>query len=109
MGDVLAVVACSFFDVADVLLAEVLAARDGLLLAIQQVVTKVILETNNTRSPSFTLKVESEALAGVWHEIRELSISFTFVCDGVVMLTRIPGRRGSPRVRVYAIPVYRRK
>jgi hypothetical protein len=72
-GKVLAAVARVYTNIADVTMAEALAARDGVLLATEQGATKVILEVDNLRwrasfvqrkgsavlSPEFGMKSES--------------------------------------------------
>lgn len=46
-GDVLAAAARAYSNVVDALIADALAARDGVLLATEQGAMKVLLETNN--------------------------------------------------------------
>jgi len=76
-GVVLAEIARFYSNIADVLMAEALAARDGVILAIEQGAGRVILETDN--STVVTLLRSDDGIrsniAGIWHEIRELSLS----------------------------------
>jgi hypothetical protein len=82
-GGILAAAAHYYSNIADVLMAEALAARNGVLLAIEQGAMKVILETDNTTMVTLLRSDDGirSTICGVWHEIRELSLSFTaFVC-----------------------------
>lgn len=68
----------AYSNVADVLMAEALAARDGVLLAIEHGARKVILESDNATVVTLLRSDDGfrSIIAGVWHEIRELSLSF---------------------------------
>jgi hypothetical protein len=70
--------------VSDALMIEALAVRDGLILAAEQeVVTRVVLETDNAILAALVPLYDGfrSVTAGVWHEIRELSLPFaSFVC-----------------------------
>ncbi|RLN43191.1 hypothetical protein C2845_PM01G47280 [Panicum miliaceum] len=62
-------------EVEDALVAETMAARDGLLLAQEMGFSHVILDSDNSMLVS-SLKeteVDRSKIAGLWHEIRELS------------------------------------
>ena len=78
-GEVIAALARAYTNIADVTMAEALAARDGVLLASEQAATKVILEVDNLQVASL---IRSEnglrsAISGIWHEIKELSSLFS--------------------------------
>ncbi|KAF8656343.1 hypothetical protein HU200_060725 [Digitaria exilis] len=77
-GVVLAAAAHSYNNLADVTMAEALAARDGLLLATEHGARRVILEIDNL--PLMSLLRSNDGIrsniAGVWHEVRELSRLF---------------------------------
>jgi hypothetical protein len=64
-----------------------LAARDnGVLLAVEQGARKVILESDNVTVNTLLRSDDGfrSAIAEVWQEIRELSLSFiSFVCKHV--------------------------
>jgi hypothetical protein len=78
-GEDLAAVARAYTNIADVTMAEALAARDGVLLATEQGATKVILEVDNLQVASLIRSEEGirSAISGIWLEIRELSSLFT--------------------------------
>jgi hypothetical protein len=85
-GGILAAVARKYTKVADVLMVEALAARDGVLLAVEQGARKVILESDNVTVNTLLRSDDGfrSAIAEVWQEIRELSLSFiSFVCKHV--------------------------
>jgi ribonuclease HI len=85
-GVVLAAAARVHFNIADVLMAEALATRDGVLLAVEQGMMKVILETDNASVTSLLSSDEGlrSTIAGIWHEVKELSLSFiSFTCSHV--------------------------
>ena len=82
-GGVLAAATHAYSNVANVLMAEAMAVRDGVLLAIEQGEMRVILETDNATLVTLLHSDDGirSTIAGVWHEIRELSLSFSsFVC-----------------------------
>ena len=72
---VLAAAARANTNVADVTMAEALAARDGVLLATEREATKVILEVDNLSVANLIRSEEGirSGISGIWHEIRELS------------------------------------
>jgi hypothetical protein len=63
----------------DVLTAEAVAARDSLLLARAGGHAKVLLEIDNLPLVNLLRSLDGERspIAGIWHEIRELSRVFT--------------------------------
>ena len=77
-GILIAVSAKQYSHIADALTAECPAARDGLKLASQQSLGRVILECDNLSL--FNLMREGtggrSAVYGLWQEIQELSRSF---------------------------------
>ena len=75
-GGVLAAAARAYSNVADVLMAEAMAARDGVLLAIEQGAMRVILETDNAELVTLLRSDDGirSTIAGVWHEIRGLRV-----------------------------------
>ena len=85
-GNLIADSAKRYFHIADPLTGECLAARDGLKLAAQQSLDRVILECDNLSL--FNMMRENtggrSAVYGLWQEIQELSnafisIEFSFV------------------------------
>lgn len=77
-GEVLAAESILFDQVPDVITAEALVARDGLVLAVARGTTRLILEMDNLTLVNY-FKSESggrSSIAGIWHEVRELSRSF---------------------------------
>jgi ribonuclease HI len=67
-------------------MAEASAVRDGLILAAEQEATRVVLETDNATVATLVRSDDGfrSVIAGVWHEIRELSLSFaSFICAHV--------------------------
>ncbi|RLM69491.1 hypothetical protein C2845_PM17G09160 [Panicum miliaceum] len=82
-GVVLVGAARAYSNVADVMMAEVMGARDGVLLALEQGATKVLLETDNATLISLLNSDDGiqSVIVGFWHEVRELSLSFvSFAC-----------------------------
>ena len=85
-GSVRAAAARFYPCVSDALMAEALAVRDGLILAAEQEATRVVLETDNATVATLVRSDDGfrSVIAGVWHEIRELSLSFaSFICTHV--------------------------
>jgi ribonuclease HI len=85
-GEILMAAAKHHYHTPDALTAEALAARDGLVLAHSGGFHKVILETDNLELVNLLQSVAGERsqIAGLWHEISEISkvfssISFSFV------------------------------
>jgi ribonuclease HI len=79
VGNLLMAAAKNYAHIPDALTAEALAARDGILLALSGGFDKVILELDNLTLVNFLRSVASERskIAGLWHEISELSKSFS--------------------------------
>jgi hypothetical protein len=85
-GELLQATANHYEHVPDVLTAEALAARDGLLLARACGFMKVVLEGDNI---SLVNLLRSEAgirspIVGLWHEIVDIGRSFTSFCVSFV-------------------------
>jgi ribonuclease HI len=61
--------------------AEALAARDGMLLALEQGAVKVILEMDSTQLVYLLRSNEGiySAISGIWHEITEICRLFSVV------------------------------
>jgi ribonuclease HI len=85
-GEILMAAAKRHYHTPDALTAEALAARDGLVLVHSGGFHKVILETDNLELVNLLQSVAGERsqIAGLWHEISEISkvfssISFSFV------------------------------
>ncbi|RLN24050.1 hypothetical protein C2845_PM07G13240 [Panicum miliaceum] len=74
-GEILVAAACAYSNILDVTMAEALAARDGMRLAIEQGAARVILEVDNVHVASLIRSQEGirSSISGIWHEIRELS------------------------------------
>jgi hypothetical protein len=77
-GNLLMATAKRYNHIPNVLTAEALAARDGLLLALSGNYYAVILELDNLALVNLLQSVAGERseIAGLWHEIRELSRVF---------------------------------
>jgi ribonuclease HI len=80
-GVVLAAESRWYGPIHDALIAEALAARDGLYLAQQMALQNIVLESDNSVLVKM-LKEDSpdrSMVAGIWHECRELCRSFANV------------------------------
>jgi ribonuclease HI len=80
-SEVIAAMAKAYTNVADVLTAEALAARDGVLLALEHGAAKVILEMDSTQLVNLLRSSEGiySVISGIWHEVTELCSLFSFV------------------------------
>ena len=69
----MAAAARAYTNIADVTMAEGLAARDGMLLATEQGATKMMLEVDNLSVANLIRSEEGirSDIFGIWHEIRE--------------------------------------
>jgi hypothetical protein len=75
LGKVVAAAATHYDHIPDVLTAEALAARDGVLLARASGFERVILEVDCLALVSLLRSEDGgrSPIAGIWHEIKELS------------------------------------
>jgi hypothetical protein len=77
-GEVLAATAQLYEHIPDALTSEALAARDGVVLVQMLSMKKVILEVDNSVLVALLRSEEGRwsAIAGLWQEIREMSVVF---------------------------------
>jgi ribonuclease HI len=78
-GQILAAQAKWFGSVQEVLVTEALAARDGLKLASDLGLPRIVLESDSSvlvNAIKSSTMLDRSIIAGIWHDIRELSRSF---------------------------------
>jgi ribonuclease HI len=105
---ILAAQAKWFGSVQEVLVTEALAARDGLKLASDLGLPRIVLESDSSvlvNAIKSSTMLDRSIIAGIWHDIRELSRSF--ISFDVHFVRREANSLGDRCVRAPAMDVVR--